>query len=156
MRRGGVDRIEELDLIAAFGRPHFRAYFGIDPHTAHHAPLRELALYMRYARQSSEQVREMLVDARDRRVGAARREWEGKTEAEKAWRKWRVVECVMGMIEDSTPEKGKKRKRRGDQDVTSLRRDVEPVHEVRASGDIANDGSRLPREPFHKSLVCHS
>jgi hypothetical protein len=143
MRRGGVDRIEELDLIAAFGRPQFRAYFGIDPHTAHHAPLRELALYMRYARQSPEQVREMLVDARDRRVAAARREWEGKTEAEKAWRKWRVVE-------------GKKRKRRRNDDVTSMRRDVEPVHEVRASGNIAKEGSRSPRESFYTSLVCHS
>lgn len=42
MQRGEI-HLEELDLIAAFGCTHFRAFFGIGPHTRHHAPLRELA-----------------------------------------------------------------------------------------------------------------
>ncbi|KAJ9092484.1 hypothetical protein QFC20_005950 [Naganishia adeliensis] len=120
---GSDGHMEELNLISTFGRTDFRTFFGIDPRTWHHPVLRPLSLHTRYARQTSGQIREMLFEARDRRVTEARRVWEAKTDKEKASRKWQTVESVMGadisevagqlerMVRDSMPVV-KKRKRR--------------------------------------------
>jgi hypothetical protein len=89
---------------------------------------------MRYAHKSPEEVPNMLWEARDKRVGEARKVGNAKTDKEKVGRRWQHVETVVGadiaevvdLLQESVRESlsvSGKRKRR---DVEDAERRVDP------------------------------